>query len=177
MLVHGAAGGVGTAGVQLAAAAGAHVTASVRNERLRDGVARLGAAEVVAHDDFADSGPFDAILELVGAVNMASNLAALERLGRIVVIGVGAGASAEVDLLTLAHKPGDELRCIGRAGADHGQFHPFTPVSVIPSTNAFWAKKNRMITGAMNTNVPAITRFQSTEWVLRKVESPTDRVQ
>src|SRR5438270_11206325 len=59
VLIHGAAGGVGTAAVQLAAAAGAHVTASVRNDRLRDGVARLGAAEVVAHDDFADRGPFD----------------------------------------------------------------------------------------------------------------------
>jgi len=107
VLVHGAAGGVGTAAVQLAAAAGAHVTASVRNDRLWDGVARLGAAEVVAHDDFADRGPFDVILELVGAGNMAGNLAALNRSGRIVVIGVGgAGASAEVDLLTLMGKRG-----------------------------------------------------------------------
>jgi putative PIG3 family NAD(P)H quinone oxidoreductase len=104
VLVHGAAGGVGTAGVQLAAAAGARVTASVRNEHLWDGVARLGASEVVAHDDFADRGPYDVILELVGAVNMAGNLAALNRLGRIVVIGVGGGASAEVDLLTIMSK-------------------------------------------------------------------------
>jgi NADPH:quinone reductase-like Zn-dependent oxidoreductase len=104
VLVHGAAGGVGTAGVQLAAAAGARVTASVRNARLWDGVARLGAAEVVAHDDFADRGPYDVILELVGAINMAGNLAALDRFGRIVIIGVGAGASAEVDLLTVMSK-------------------------------------------------------------------------
>ena len=104
VLVHGAAGGVGTAAVQLAAAAGAHVTASVRNERVRDGVARLGAAEVVAHDDFDDRGPYDVILELVGAVNMAGNLTALNRLGRIVIIGVGAGASAEVDLLSVMSK-------------------------------------------------------------------------
>jgi len=105
VLVHGAAGGVGTAAVQLAAAAGASVTASVRNERLWDGVARLGAAEVVAHDDFADRGPFDMVLELVGASNMAGNLAALNRSGRIVVIGVaGGGGSAEIDLLTLMGK-------------------------------------------------------------------------
>src|SRR5436309_5394767 len=97
VLIHGAAGGVGTAAVQLAAAAGAHVTASVRNERLRDDVARLGAGDVVAHDDFADRDPFDVILELVGAGNMAANLRALNRLRRIVVIGVaGAGANAEV---------------------------------------------------------------------------------
>jgi putative PIG3 family NAD(P)H quinone oxidoreductase len=105
VLVHGAAGGVGTAGVQLAAAAGAHVIASVRNDRLWDDVARLGAAEVVAHDDFADRGPFDVILELVGASNMGGNLAALNRLGRIVVIGVaGGGATADIDLLTVMHK-------------------------------------------------------------------------
>ena len=64
VLVHGAAGGVGTAGVQLAAAAGARVTASVRNRDAWDGVRQLGAAEVVAHDDFADRGPFDVVLEL-----------------------------------------------------------------------------------------------------------------
>src|SRR5439155_17139956 len=105
VLVHGAAGGVGTAGVQLAAAAGARVTASVRNRDAWDGVRQLGAAEVVAHDDFADRGPFDVILELVGASNMAGNLAALNRSGRIVVIGVaGGGANTEVDLLTLMGK-------------------------------------------------------------------------
>ena len=104
VLVHGAAGGVGTAGVQLASAAGARVTASVRNDRLWDDVARLGAAEVVAHDDFADRGPFDVILELVGAINMAGNLAALERSGRVVVIGVGAGAKPEVDLFAVMSK-------------------------------------------------------------------------
>ena len=105
VLVHGAAGGVGSAGVQLAAAAGAHVTASVRNERLWDAVARLGAAEVVAHDDFAERGPFDVVLELVGGTNMAGNLAALNRLGRIVVIGVGGGgAQTDIDLLTVMGK-------------------------------------------------------------------------
>src|ERR687894_317241 len=43
LLVHGAAGGVGTAAVQLGKAAGAHVTATVRNADLRDAVAGLGA--------------------------------------------------------------------------------------------------------------------------------------
>ena len=107
VLVHGAAGGVGTAAVQLAVAAGAHVTATVRNERLWDDVARLGAAEVCEPDDFADRGPFDVILELVGAANMAGNLAALNFSGRIVVIGVaGGGANSDLDLLGLMHKRG-----------------------------------------------------------------------
>jgi len=76
LCVHGAAGGVGTAAVQMAAAAGAWVTATVRNEGLRDAVAELGSAagwtEVVAPEVFADHGPFDVILELVGAPNFAT---------------------------------------------------------------------------------------------------------
>ena len=107
-LVHGAAGGVGIAGVQLAAAAGARVTATVRNPALRADVAAIGSAVgtvvVVASDDFAGRGPYDVVLELVGAPNVPDDLRALATGGRIVVIGVGGGAAAEVDLLTLMAK-------------------------------------------------------------------------
>src|SRR5213596_1167812 len=68
LLVHGAAGGVGTAAVQLGRAAGARVTATVRNEALRERVAELGA-EVIPPEGFEEHGPFDVILELVGAPN------------------------------------------------------------------------------------------------------------
>jgi NADPH:quinone reductase len=98
--VHGAAGGVGTAAVELAVAAGAEVVATVRNPALRDGVAALGAT-VVAPEDVAAAGDFDVILELVGGVNMPANLAALRIGGRIAVIGVGAGARAGIDLYRL----------------------------------------------------------------------------
>src|SRR3954462_40624 len=88
LLVHGAAGGVGTAGVQLGAATGAHVTATVRNPDNREAVAALGAARVLDPAEFEDAGPFDVVLELVGAPNMPGNINALETRGRIVVIGV-----------------------------------------------------------------------------------------
>jgi NADPH:quinone reductase len=97
LLVHGAAGGVGCAAVQLGRAAGARVTASVRNADLRAGVAELGA-DVVAPDAFQDRGPLDVILELVGAVNLMDNLKSLATGGRIAVIGTGAGASGEINL-------------------------------------------------------------------------------
>ncbi len=100
VLVHGAAGGVGTAAVQLAAAGGARVTATVRRAELHSAVAALGA-EVVGTDEFAARGPFDVVLELVGGTNMAANLASLAVGGRISIIGVGAGATAEVDLRVL----------------------------------------------------------------------------
>jgi len=101
--IHGAAGGVGTAAVELSVAAGSTVVATVRNEALREGVAALGA-NVVAPETFVDAGPFDVILELVGAINMPANLDALDVGGRIAVIGVGAGITAELNLLALMAK-------------------------------------------------------------------------
>jgi NADPH:quinone reductase-like Zn-dependent oxidoreductase len=101
--IHGAAGGVGTAAVELAVAAGSTAVATVRNEALREGVAAMGAT-VVAPEAFVDAGPFDVILELVGAVNMAANLDALAIGGRISVLGVGAGFAAELNLVALMGK-------------------------------------------------------------------------
>jgi NADPH:quinone reductase len=103
LLVHGGAGGVGTAAIQLARAVGASVTATVRNEELRGQVDELGA-EAIAPEGSAEHGPFDVILELVGAPNMPENLNALASGGRIAVIGVSAGAKAEVNLLALMGK-------------------------------------------------------------------------
>ena len=103
LLVHGGAGGVGTAAVQLARAAGARVTATVRNERLRPEVERLGA-EAIDPEGFEEQGPFDVVLELIGAPNMGGNVKALATDGRIVVIGVGAGFKAEVNLLAVMGK-------------------------------------------------------------------------
>jgi NADPH2:quinone reductase len=105
MLVHGGAGGVGTAAIQLGRSAGARVTATVRNPDLRPQVAELGA-EAIAPEGFVEHGPFDVILELVGAPNLPDNLTALNLWGRIVVIGIGAGAKAELNLGLLMGKRG-----------------------------------------------------------------------
>ena len=101
LCVHGAAGGVGVAAVQLGVATGARVTATVRNEELRDRVAELGA-QVVDPEGFEQHGPFDVVLELIGASNLPADLTSLATGGRICVIGVGGGGfRAEVDLLAL----------------------------------------------------------------------------
>jgi NADPH2:quinone reductase len=99
--IHGAAGGVGSAAVELALAGGCEVVATVRNRELWDGVAALGAMVIPDAQGFGESGPFDVILELVGAPNMAENLASLRTGGRIAVIGAGAGVKAEINLLAL----------------------------------------------------------------------------
>ncbi len=100
--IHGAAGGVGSAGVQLAAAVHARVVATVRNPAQRAEVAQLGAG-VTAIDpaNFVAAGPYDIILELIGAPNIPADLEALATGGRILVIGVGGGAAAQVDLYRL----------------------------------------------------------------------------
>jgi NADPH2:quinone reductase len=105
LLVHGAAGGVGTAAVQIARAAGARVTATVRNPELRAEVEKLGAT-AIDPEGFEERGPFDVVLELVGGPNMAGNLKALATGGRIAVIGVGAGPKAELNLVALMGKRG-----------------------------------------------------------------------
>ena len=103
LLVHGAAGGVGMAAVQLGTMAGARVTATVRDPTCREAVGALGV-QALAPDEFAAAGPFDVILELVGAPNLPGNLAALATCGRIAVIGTGAGFKADLNLLALMGK-------------------------------------------------------------------------
>lgn len=101
LLVTGAAGGVGVAAVQLASAAGATVVASVRDPARHEEVAALGAHEVVGADDVSAQGPYDVVLELVGAASLPQVLGALAAEARVAVVGVGSGSRIELDLLTL----------------------------------------------------------------------------
>ena len=114
LLVHGGAGGVGTAAIQLGVATGARVTATVRNHDSRDTVAQLGAT-VIEPDGFEQHGPFDVILELVGAPNLGADVDALATTGRIVVIGIGAGAKGELNLAKLMYKRGRIMASTMRA--------------------------------------------------------------
>src|SRR4029079_16962575 len=93
LLVHGAAGGVGMAAVQLGVMAGARVTATVRDAHARDQVAALGV-HAIAPEGFAEEGEFDVILELVGAPNLSENLDALATGGPVCIIGARAGGTA-----------------------------------------------------------------------------------
>ncbi|MGD0982453.1 MAG: zinc-binding dehydrogenase [Acidimicrobiales bacterium] len=103
VLVNGAAGGVGVAGVQLALAAGATAVASVRAAQLRGALAAFGATAVDPADTAAH-GPYDVVLEPIGAPNLSTDLDSLAVGGRIAIIGVGAGARGEIDLLQLMER-------------------------------------------------------------------------
>jgi putative PIG3 family NAD(P)H quinone oxidoreductase len=113
LVVNGANGGVGTAAVQIGSVAGARVVATVRAEALRTAVAALGALAVDPSEAVARVralGGADVILELVGAPSMAASLDHVAPKGRIVVVGVGAGPRATVDLLRLMAR---RVRLIG----------------------------------------------------------------
>jgi putative PIG3 family NAD(P)H quinone oxidoreductase len=110
LLVHGAAGGVGSAACQIGVEVGARVLAVVRSDAAADAVASLGA-EVVRDETFVDEvsektsgNGVDVVLELVGAPHFPGNLDVLAHRGRIVVVGVGSGQLAEIPLLRLMQK-------------------------------------------------------------------------
>jgi NADPH:quinone reductase len=106
LLVHGAAGGVGMAAAQIGALVGASVVATVRNAELHAAVAGLAPGiAVVDPASFADHGPYDVVIELVGVSNLTDNIRALNIGGRISIIGVGgSGSKGEIDLLSLMSK-------------------------------------------------------------------------
>src|SRR3954447_24005841 len=75
LLVHGAAGGVGMAAVQLGVMAGARVTATVRNEQARAQIAALGV-NAIEPENFAQSGGTDWIPGPPGAPPLFVDLSA-----------------------------------------------------------------------------------------------------
>ncbi len=105
LLINGAAGGVGLSAIALGSALNARVFASARHSAHHETLRRLGA-EPILPSDVPGHGPYDVILELVGAPNLQEDLSVLATEGRISVIGVGAGAKSEIDLRILMSKRG-----------------------------------------------------------------------
>jgi NADPH:quinone reductase len=95
VLVQGAAGGVGTACVQLAAALGAHVVAVVSTEAKAEVARAAGAADAVLVEGFRDAvkalGPVDLVVDPVGGDRFTDSLRCLAPEGRLLVIGFTAG--------------------------------------------------------------------------------------
>jgi NADPH2:quinone reductase len=97
VLVTGATGGVGDFAVQLARLAGAHVTASARRTDQVPALRQLGAHEVVVGAEIPPAPKHDLVIESVGARTLGTALAALERGGVCVTLGVSAAAEVTFD--------------------------------------------------------------------------------
>ena len=100
VLVTGATGGVGDFAVQLARLAGAHVTASARRADQAAAVRALGAHEVVVGDAIPASPKYDLVIESVGGRTLGTALAALDRGGVCVTLGVSASSEVTFDART-----------------------------------------------------------------------------
>jgi len=97
VLVQGAGGGVATAAITLAAAAGIRVWATSRSEEKRDLALRLGAA--AAFESGARlPGRVDAVIETVGEATWPHSLRSVRNGGRIVVAGATSGPNPSADL-------------------------------------------------------------------------------
>lgn len=102
VLITGAAGGVGTAMVQIALVSGAQVVASVRRPELHQRVRSLGRhLDTVTPEREAEHGPFDIIVELVGGVDCLQRITMLRTGGTYVIVGVQGGATATLPMFEL----------------------------------------------------------------------------
>jgi putative PIG3 family NAD(P)H quinone oxidoreductase len=112
VLVHGGASGIGTMATQVADALGAaHVACTVGSAEKAAAVRDLGADLVVNYreQDFVEATReltgrgADLVLDIIGAKYFARNVATLAPDGRLVVIGMQGGTTAEIDLGRLMH--------------------------------------------------------------------------
>lgn len=97
VLVTAAAGGVGSAGVQVARALRGEVVGAVGSREKLDHVLGQGAAHAVTYEEIAGLEPFDVILDQVGGEVFAACLDRLRPLGTIVGIGFAGGPWQQVD--------------------------------------------------------------------------------
>ena len=101
VLIHGAAGGIGTAGLQVAKGLGARTIAVVSTD-IKEAVARSAGADLVfrAADRWKDAvreqGGADVVLDPVGGDRFTDSLRSLRPGGRLLVVGFTDGSIPEV---------------------------------------------------------------------------------
>jgi putative PIG3 family NAD(P)H quinone oxidoreductase len=115
LLVHGAAGGIGTFAIQLGHALGARVLTTGGTPEKLAFCASLGADVTINYHeqdfveavrDATDGHGADVVLDNMGASYLARNVEVLADGGRLVVIGLQGGRTAELDLNALMRKRG-----------------------------------------------------------------------
>jgi putative PIG3 family NAD(P)H quinone oxidoreductase len=113
VLVHAAGSGVGTAAVQIARAVGARCIGTARTPEKLERAKTIGMHEgvVASGGKFAEAvmratggAGVDVVLELVGGAYVAEDLACIAPRGRIVLVGLMAGAQVDLDLRAVLKK-------------------------------------------------------------------------
>ncbi len=107
VLLHGGSSGIGTMGIQVALALGARVAVTASTAAKLDLCRELGAEILINYteQDFVDQiksatdgRGTDVILDLIGAKYLQRNVSALADGGRLVIIGMQGGRTAELDI-------------------------------------------------------------------------------
>lgn len=96
VLVHAAAGGVGTATIQVARTLGARVVAAVGSSEKVDVCRALGAEEAYVYDELPDDLRVDVVVDPVGGELFEAAIARLRPLGTLVAIGYAGGLWPEL---------------------------------------------------------------------------------
>ena len=108
LLIHGGGSGIGTFAIQWARAIGAHVAVTAGSSEKLARCAELGAEVLINYreQDFVEAlpQPVDVILDVMGAKYLDANVRALARRGRLVVIGLQGGVTADLNLGLLLGK-------------------------------------------------------------------------
>lgn len=125
VLVYAAAGGVGTAAIQVARALDARVVAAVGSPEKLALCRELGAAEAYVYAELPDELQADIVLDPVGGELFASSFSRLRPLGTVVAIGSAAGAWTQVDPARLVG------RNVGLQGFYLGRLMRLNPDSVL----------------------------------------------
>lgn len=109
VLITGAAGGVGTIAIQLAARSGARVTAVVGRVERAAGLKELGALEVIEGIDKAQ-GRFGLILESAGGASLAQAIKLIEPKGTVVVYGNSSGEPTTISFADFRPAPNSRVQ-------------------------------------------------------------------
>ena len=109
VLITGAAGGVGTLAVQLAARSGARVTAVVGRAERAAGLMELGALEVIEGIEKAQ-GRFGVVLESVGGASLAQAIKIVEPKGTVVVYGNSSGEQTTISFADFRGAPNSRVQ-------------------------------------------------------------------
>ena len=142
VLVHGAAGGVGTATLQVAKGLGARTIAVVSTQEKADFARAAGADDVIVGPDFRDAVKeltggrgVDVVLDVVGGDAFTDSLRCLAEKGRVLVVGFASGQGipeVKVNRLLLGNT---DVRGVGwgayamtRPGYMQKQWHRLAPM-------------------------------------------------
>jgi NADPH:quinone reductase len=121
VLIQGVGSGVGTAAVQVARAMGATTIGTSRTAEKLERAKELGLDEAVVAGPAmaADIGQVDAVLELVGGSYLETDVQVCRAKGRIVIVGLIAGASASLDMAAVLRKRLSLIGTVLRSRPEH----------------------------------------------------------